>query len=1074
MKIKLNSLIVFFFLLIGFCFTSCDSFLEAGDVRDQIVSTLDYNNAKNISVLIQSEEGTGTTVPSGFYSVKLGYKFDINFQVNPEYCFKKWIAVTQDNIAVQVTEGISFDDETSPKTKIKITNNTTPIHLIPLCVKRIAVSGEPSPSYEASGVSRDRPIIVTFSDNVNPESFIFAENEIPEGAQKQTSSDGKIRSYVLDEQTYFKNVSITNADGYSIADYFNPPEIIGKILTVQPDKSKYIPFGENESIKTVIVTLNGEIKDMSGISMANQKFWRYQINDTTDEKANINLTCVSGTGEMYLSGLKEYSIGQRITLKFTEDSDYHFESWEYDDSIVYVADPTKPETTAMVLAQSNLTQIRPLCSPRPRVTFKLTGSNGIFSPIKGPHESIESHIDPLVFNPNSDYEFIRWEIYNGKTDEEIPNGTYLKITDPNKNETTYSFVAEVPVDEDIELTVRPIVAERPQILSYSPLYDVEGVMKDSTIQVVFDYDMDEDSIYFSDDEIGELKKDGVTQFLTPSSAEPVTDVTGKKINGYLKDDETFFKNIIIKESDLLKNYNKYFNAPVFDTPKILSIKTKSTPVLPDYSQLLVTLEKDFSYKVDNKDVSMLSSKKWIYQVNDGYDTTKPSVDDEENFCVKISDTITLTAQASVPEDPWTKNIFNNSGKINLNLKIKDIGSGPSERFTMVMTRLYDVDYDELEAPEEIRKSVNYTSVKNQIATFKKDLDVSNLEDGVYSLSFEFSDRSGQTLEYPANSKKYYFVVDNTGPDISAPFFNEKEKQTKIKVWWNYSGIKDYKKTTIKYKTKDSETWSIPDVINLAEQEGQVDNEIVYELIGGTEYIFNTVYEDFNGKQTERTSTLITRPSDVTNVRTISYDYESVTIAWDASEGYCDGYEIQYNDWTDGSLSTKTKYTIKVDGKDTTTCKITLKYRPKGPSQLNVGRIEDLDLTINSVKHVNPLTDYYSHNIIYRAFTGFSMRVLAFKASSDNYVFKFSEDGQENDCVYTLYIKTSANGTYYIEKSMNDDFLYLYTVCPFSQKDSTAKKWYKMKCTFTVRETGEHIERWSEEFTYSGAEGMLPK
>ena len=452
---KSNNIFLFFFLLAGLCFTGCDGFFEAGDVRDQIVSAIEYNNAKNITVLIQSEEGTGSTVPAGNYSVKLGYKFDINFQVNPEYCFQKWIAVSQDNIAIEIKDGVVFDDATSPKTRVKIINNETSIHLIPLCVKRIAVTGEPSPRYEASGVSRDRPIIVTFSDNVNPESFIFAENEIPEGAQKQTSSDGKIRSYVLDEQTYFKNVSITNADGYSIADYFNPPEITGKILTVQPDKSKHIPFGENESIKTVIVTLNGEIKDMSGISMANQKFWRYQINDTTDEKANINLTCVSGTGEIYLSGLKEYSIGQRITLKFTEDSDYHFESWEYDDSIVYVAEPTKPETTAMVLAQANLTQIRPLCSPRPRVTFKLTGSNGIFYPIKGFYDSIESHVDPLVFNPDSDYEFIRWQIYDIKTGNEIPNGTYLEISAPEENETTYSFVAELE-DEEIELGVRPV------------------------------------------------------------------------------------------------------------------------------------------------------------------------------------------------------------------------------------------------------------------------------------------------------------------------------------------------------------------------------------------------------------------------------------------------------------------------------------------------------------------------------------------------------------------------------------------------------------------------------------------
>ncbi len=45
---------------------SCkNSFLDAGKVSEDIKETIAYNNAKEINVLVQSLEGTGSTVPAG-------------------------------------------------------------------------------------------------------------------------------------------------------------------------------------------------------------------------------------------------------------------------------------------------------------------------------------------------------------------------------------------------------------------------------------------------------------------------------------------------------------------------------------------------------------------------------------------------------------------------------------------------------------------------------------------------------------------------------------------------------------------------------------------------------------------------------------------------------------------------------------------------------------------------------------------------------------------------------------------------------------------------------------------------
>ena len=190
--------------------TSCENFLNGGSVRQEIEDAIAYNNAKEITVQLYANEGTGSTLPSGNYTAKQGYDFEISFSENPAYSFIKWTAVLKDDSAVEVTEGITFEDKNSPVTKVKITNDTDPIKIIPLCVKRIEVSGEPSPRYEPLGVSRDRSISVSFTKALAESSFFFDENEIPSGAEIKTNAEGKIWAYVYENQTYLKNITITN------------------------------------------------------------------------------------------------------------------------------------------------------------------------------------------------------------------------------------------------------------------------------------------------------------------------------------------------------------------------------------------------------------------------------------------------------------------------------------------------------------------------------------------------------------------------------------------------------------------------------------------------------------------------------------------------------------------------------------------------------------------------------------------------------------------------------------------------------------------------------------------------
>ena len=106
------------------------------------------------------------------------------------------------------------------------------------------------------------------------------------------------------------------------------------------------------------------------------------------------------------------------------------------------------------------------------------------------------------FEPVSDREFIRWMVIDSSTGNDVTDDEYLVLSTLTDSETECTF-KKAPEGE-MRLSLVPELAERPQILSYAPLYVAEGSPKDSAIQVTFDYDMDPDSIYYSTDELTSL------------------------------------------------------------------------------------------------------------------------------------------------------------------------------------------------------------------------------------------------------------------------------------------------------------------------------------------------------------------------------------------------------------------------------------------------------------------------------------------------------------------------------------------------------------------------------------------
>ncbi|MEE3314399.1 MAG: DUF6273 domain-containing protein [Treponema sp.] len=433
----------------------------------------------------------------------------------------------------------------------------------------------------------------------------------------------------------------------------------------------------------------------------------------------------------------------------------------------------------------------------PAFPILIDGSKGKFSPSKGSYPIKVTQGMNIAFESDTDFEFIRWEVFNVMTGESLDSDGYIEFTDSKSDETSFKLLKEP--GSEMQLGVRSIVSARPQIVSYTP--NSLGMLKDSTVQILFNRDIDPDSIYYSEKERKELK---VSERLSDSDF--LYKVIGgeKKYYCYKKNGETFFKNIMLINNKTGENINDCFNPPVFESPRSLSIsvnkKTNSGRILDDFTQVLVEVEKGFFYTEQEKPVEMAGSKMWMYQVNNRNDD-KPLViaksGSTELFSAKFkSDNTNFIKSAAFAlkksDFGALKFIKNGNFKFDLNIEVQeqDGGSGPNSYFTVTVKKLYGAKY----AASTYEKSFTlyYQTVTSDTAVFEGSVDLEqekvSLGDGVYEVIFDFMDRSGNHLIYPSGSH-FYFAVDTKAPEISTPTISSTNSTTYTLNWSDYVDLK---------------------------------------------------------------------------------------------------------------------------------------------------------------------------------------------------------------------------------------------------------------------------------------------
>ena len=493
----------------------------------------------------------------------------------------------------------------------------------------------------------------------------------------------------------------------------------------------------------------------------------------------------SGTIVKPVGGEISKKVTDSFNIVFEPAKDYQFVRWEAKSEklpeganikdYIKIEEPGSLETTVTFTKELSDIIIYANCPRIPYADVWIDGSNGKLSPAKGTHTVNQNESNYISFEADGDFAFIKWQIYDSTTGNELQNGLYLEIEDPSAQDTNFKLV-NVPADQAVSLAIKPLVLERPQVISATPVYDSKGAYRDARIQVMFDSDIDPASIYYTTDEYKALKDElGLEEndFLKidlGTTAQP--DI---KYYGYTKNNNTVFKNIQIVNNKTYANLLDHFEKPRFEGSRRLIIYPKKDNLPPGGTTYLITLDKNFSYlsEADKKPVNMREAKKWIYFVNSETDQTPPSVSK-----IEIRD----ANDDPVSTDFSTYSFLNGEKKLKFRVAVTDFDSGPSPYFSMMLEstepgitleKPIPIYYEEVEEGYASCGNVYNEDANNgKIPKTYYEYILTELpeQDGKYKFSLKFYDnsvRDGVVYKNQSGDTVYFYIcIDTTAPNVT--------------------------------------------------------------------------------------------------------------------------------------------------------------------------------------------------------------------------------------------------------------------------------------------------------------------
>ena len=594
-----------------------------------------------------------------------------------------------------------------------------------------------------------------------------------ENAKEYRPSETLLIKYKLNKADDYKfgGWSITRkASGvadknFTLADFINTNLAAFNVSVSYEDNAETFGCDSLSRTAQVLVTVDSYIEGELTISPVVFAIDKTQIKTFTANTEAGELKINGAAADEYSAN---YNPGQSFTLKYKlkQPEDYRFTGW----SVSRVVGEAKEEYAGTAFTEANLKKfnlkvtyednaatygyeslsnlaqmtvtvedyieglitISPVISAIPKTTIYIEGANGKLSPAKGDHIArLNGEAYPISFEPDGDYEFVYWQVYNANVGKTTPfqYEQYLDF-DTTKSDTTYKLLQEIP--SGVKIGICAQYTERPKIISATPSYVAEGAFRDARIQVMFDQNMDPNSIYYiQNDEVDEVQ-DLLDSGVAESDLLKTTVNGAERVYGYKLSGDIVYKNITIVHNKNYSNLLEYFDAPRFDDPRKLSIPTKKGHEPPSGTALLVTLSNNFcrSYSGNSitKDITMRESHKWVYFVNSQIDNNGPIIDYQKTTVRDSTET-----PINITTNSYTNPSFlNKDKKIQLRLKATDEGSGPSDKFDI---KVYNVDDGDVAVTGE---NATYSKAKDQNAKDKADQDARIAQSDVMHKGYDAS------------------------------------------------------------------------------------------------------------------------------------------------------------------------------------------------------------------------------------------------------------------------------------------------------------------------------------------------
>ena len=303
-------------------FSSCDNFLKANDVSQEIKEAIAYNNAEACTIVLKADPEMGEFLTGNQITAREGFSSQFQFSLNQDnYIFEEFQALCNSDSTISRADCVEFtevkkDSKGIYKVTFKLIKKADDIVIRPKCIALPKIT-EITPKSESGSCDQDTPIKISFNKPVNPDSFFDSTVT----AENRTIKNFKGISIYFDEEDLLEHFETP---------YFSSDN---KTLYIPINQDKLIlPPDESKNFLNIKVAYNfEEATDCEGYAINQSGIHEYKINKNfgNQKKVMVNIHSEEKYGTILSGSEKECTVGYTIEIQYKPNlEDYKFTGFE--------------------------------------------------------------------------------------------------------------------------------------------------------------------------------------------------------------------------------------------------------------------------------------------------------------------------------------------------------------------------------------------------------------------------------------------------------------------------------------------------------------------------------------------------------------------------------------------------------------------------------------------------------------------------------------------------------------------------------------------------------------------------